>query len=220
MAVFAMHRTCGIKKCVVPWKIQTLPDLDSSHVDIAGARWEDWECLPPICSWTNETPWHVYADLYGKCFLVYNVYGLIHLHEDVSHFNHSLNVLFSIWKLYADYLQQNVRRRWTCTSEGEQNTTWHTAKCLFLWKKKTVIISWEMTDLLSFNKNLNNWNKVNIVHTGNVLGMMKRGLLRQTDLFCLFLPSCKKLVLMLSYPFAIAWNTNLKGWVLPNLHFK
>lgn len=31
------------------------------------------------------------ADLYGKCFPVYNVHGLLHLHEDVRHFNRSLN---------------------------------------------------------------------------------------------------------------------------------
>lgn len=31
------------------------------------------------------------ADLYGSCFPVYNVHGLTHLHEDVRHFNCSLN---------------------------------------------------------------------------------------------------------------------------------
>lgn len=31
------------------------------------------------------------ADLYGRCFPVYNVHGLMHLHEDVRHFKRSLN---------------------------------------------------------------------------------------------------------------------------------
>ncbi len=44
------------------------------------------------------------ADLYGKTFPVYNVHGLIHLHEDASHFNVSLNDISCF--PFENYLQQ------------------------------------------------------------------------------------------------------------------
>ncbi|KAL2095482.1 hypothetical protein ACEWY4_010201 [Coilia grayii] len=44
------------------------------------------------------------ADLYGKTFPVYNVHGLIHLHEDAGHFNCSLNDLSCF--PFENYLQQ------------------------------------------------------------------------------------------------------------------
>lgn len=45
-----------------------------------------------------------YADLYGKTFPVYNVLGLIHLTEDASHFNCSLNDISCF--PFENYLQQ------------------------------------------------------------------------------------------------------------------
>lgn len=44
------------------------------------------------------------ADLYGKTFPVYNVHGLIHLQEDASHFNCSLNDISCF--PFENYLQQ------------------------------------------------------------------------------------------------------------------
>ncbi len=44
------------------------------------------------------------ADLYGKYFSVYNVHGLIHLHEDVRHFNCSLNDISAF--PFENHLQQ------------------------------------------------------------------------------------------------------------------
>lgn len=44
------------------------------------------------------------ADLYGKTFPVYNVHGLIHLQDDASHFNCSLNDISCF--PFENYLQQ------------------------------------------------------------------------------------------------------------------
>ncbi|CAK6978284.1 uncharacterized protein LOC120524551 [Scomber scombrus] len=44
------------------------------------------------------------ADLYGKTFPVYDVHGLLHLHEDASHFNCSLNDISCF--PFENYLQQ------------------------------------------------------------------------------------------------------------------
>ncbi len=44
------------------------------------------------------------ADLYGNYFSVYNVHGLIHLHEDVRHFNCSLNDISGF--PFENHLQQ------------------------------------------------------------------------------------------------------------------
>lgn len=52
------------------------------------------------------------ADLYGKCFPVYNVHGLLHLHEDVSHFNRSLNELSCFpFENYLQQIKKHVRSR-------------------------------------------------------------------------------------------------------------
>lgn len=45
-----------------------------------------------------------FADLYGKTFPVYSVHGLIHLTEDASHFNYSLNDISCF--PFENYLQQ------------------------------------------------------------------------------------------------------------------
>lgn len=47
------------------------------------------------------------ADLYGNCFPVYNVHGLIHLHEDVRHFNCSLNEISCF--AFENFLQQTKK---------------------------------------------------------------------------------------------------------------
>ncbi|KAL0149164.1 hypothetical protein M9458_055596, partial [Cirrhinus mrigala] len=44
------------------------------------------------------------AALYGRCFPVYNVHGLVHLHEDVRHFNRSLNEISCF--PFENYLQK------------------------------------------------------------------------------------------------------------------
>lgn len=50
------------------------------------------------------------ADLYGKTFPVYNVHGLLHLHEDVSHFNCSLNDISCFpFENYLQQLKKHVR---------------------------------------------------------------------------------------------------------------
>ena len=48
--------------------------------------------------------------LYGKTFPVYNVHGLIHLHEDVSHFNCSLNDISCFpFENYLQKIKKHVR---------------------------------------------------------------------------------------------------------------
>lgn len=62
------------------------------------------------------------ADLYGKYFSVYNVHGLIHLHEDVRHFNCSLNDISSF--PFENHLQQIKKHVWSGKNPLAQVTRW------------------------------------------------------------------------------------------------
>lgn len=79
-----------------------------------------------------------------KTFPMYSVHGVIHLHEDASHLNCSLNGISCF--LFENYLQQINKHVRSVRNPLEQVTRClipkYTRKCLILLKKGTVVFFW------------------------------------------------------------------------------